>query len=72
MAASKEQVQLVVPTAINMITAINETLITRRKAGLTSDIDLPSLRRRALLVVKEAGIVSLQMTVLSDESDFNR
>lgn len=70
--ATKEQVQVIIPTAINMLCAVNETLITRKKAGLSTSITLPSLRRRALLIVKEAGVLSLQMTVLAQTTDFDR
>ena len=70
--ATIEQIQLIIPTAINTLCAVNETLISRKKAGLPTDITLPSLRRRALLIVKEAGVLSVQMTVISPDSDFNR
>ena len=70
--ATIEQIQLIIPTAINTLCAVNETLISRTKAGLPTDIALPSLRRRALLIVKEAGVLSVQMTVTDPNSDFNR
>ena len=70
--ATKEQIQVIIPTAINTLCAVNETLISRKKEGLTTDISLPSLRRRALLIVKEAGVLSVQMTVTSTDSDFDR
>ena len=70
--ATKEQVQVIIPTAINTLCAVNETLITRKKEGLSTSITLPSLRRRALLIVKEAGVLSLQMTVLAKTTDFDR
>lgn len=70
--ATKEQVQVIIPTAINALCAVNETLITRKKEGLSTSITLPSLRRRALLIVKEAGVLSIQMTVLAKTTDFDR
>jgi hypothetical protein len=70
--ATKEQIQVIIPTAVNTLCAVNETLISRKKAGMVTDISLPSLRRRALLIVKEVGVLSLQMTVPSEDSDFNR
>ena len=69
---ANERIQLIIPTAINTITAVNEVLITRKKEGLSTEIQLPSLRRRALLVVKEAGVLAIQMIVPSNETDFNR
>jgi hypothetical protein len=70
--ATTAQVQLIIPTAINVLTAVNEVLITRKRAGLTPDITLPSLRRRALLIVKEAGTLAIQMSSTSQDSDYNR
>jgi len=67
-----ERTQVILPTAINVVTAVNEVLITRKKEGLATEIDLPSLRRRALLIVKEAGALSVKMVVNSTETDFNR
>jgi hypothetical protein len=70
--ATKEQIQLIIPTAVNTLCAINETLISRKKARLPTDITLPSLRRRALLIVNEVGVLPIQTTVVSTDSDFNR
>jgi len=67
-----ERVQVILPTAINVVTAVNEVLITRKKEGLSTEIKLPSLRRRALLIVKEAGALSIQMLVKSTATDYNR
>ena len=64
--------QLIIPTAINVLTAVNEILLTRSKAGLSMDVDLPSLRRRALMVVKEAGTLTVQMDVAIPSDDFTR
>lgn len=69
---AKDRVQVIIPTAINLITATNEVLITRAKAGLTSEIDLPSLRRRALMVVKEQGVLTIQLDVPVEQTDFTR
>lgn len=67
------RVQLIIPTAINMITAVNEVFVTRHKAGQPIEVDIPTLRRRALMVVKESGVLALQMTFPPDNTrDFNR
>ena len=49
------KVQLIIPTSINLLTAVNEALVTLTKAGETASVSIPSLRRRALMVVKEHG-----------------
>ena len=67
MATTTKRVQVIIPTAINLLTAVNETLLTRHMAGETVDVVLASLRRRALLVVKEVGALPVQSLVLEDE-----
>jgi len=67
-----ERIQLIVPTAINVVTAVNDVLITLHREGLPAEISLPSLRRRAILIVNEVGVLPLQMIVPSNSTDFNR
>jgi len=64
---AEDRRQLILPTGINVITAVNNVLITRGRAGLTPEIYLPSLRRRALLVVGGIGTLTihLDLTVTS-------
>ena len=69
---AKDRVQVIIPTAINVLTATNEVLITRAKNDLTAQIDLPSLRRRALMIIKEQGVLTVQMDVPSATTDFTR
>lgn len=69
---AKDRVQVIIPTAINVLTATNEVLITRAKAGETPEIELPSLRRRALMMVKEQGVLTVQIDVPVDATDFTR
>jgi len=57
------RVQLIIPTGINLLTAVNETFLTLHKAGETVGVVLPSLRRRALLVVKEIGVLPIQSDI---------
>ncbi len=70
MAATK-RVQLIIPTAINLLTAVNEAMLTLHKAGDVAAMELPSLRRRALLVVKEIGTLPIQSTYI-EEDPFTR
>jgi hypothetical protein len=69
---ARDRVQVIIPTAINVLTAMNELLITRAKAGDATDVTLPSLRRRALMVVKETGVLTIQLDVPNTETDFTR
>lgn len=69
---AEKRVQVIIPTAINVLTATNETLITRARADLPAEIDLPSLRRRALLMVKEIGVLTVQQDVPVADTDFTR
>lgn len=69
---AKDRVQVIIPTAINLLTATNEVLITCTKAGKTPEIELPSLRRRALMVIKEQGILVVQLDVPVGGTDFTR
>lgn len=69
---AKNRVQVIIPTAINVVTATNEVLITRAKADLTPEIELPSLRRRALMIVKEQGVLTVQHDVPVETTDFTR
>lgn len=69
---AKDRVQVIIPTAINVITATNEVLITRTKASETPEIELPSLRRRALMVVKEQGVLTIQLDTPITDTDFTR
>lgn len=61
------KVQLIIPTSINVITAVNEILITLKKNGEDPEVVLPSLRRRALLIVKESGVLPIQTVILADD-----
>lgn len=69
---ASQRVQVIIPTAINVLTATNETLITRARADLPAEIDLPSLRRRALLMVKEIGVLTVQQDVPIEDTNFTR
>jgi hypothetical protein len=69
---ARDRVQLIIPTSINVVCSVNELLITRHKQGLSPEVELPSLRRRALMIVKEIGTLTVQLDVPVTESDFTR
>lgn len=52
-------VKIIIPTSINLLTAVNENFVQQRKASQTLQIDVPSLRRRALLLVNEVGTLPI-------------
>lgn len=62
-------VKIIIPTSINLLTAVNENFVQQRKASQTLQIDLPSLRRRALLVVNETGALPISNQTSSINPD---
>lgn len=69
---AKTRVAVIIPTAINVITAVNDALITRTRNSETSEVNLPSLRRRALMVTQEKGLLTVQQDMSFDETDYSR
>lgn len=63
-----DQVKLIVPTPINLLTAANATFLQQNGRNATLEILLPSLRRRALLVIKETGVLPIQIATPEEES----
>lgn len=53
----KGKVRLVIPTAINVATMVNDRILAARKRGLTAELVLPSLRKRAKMIVTEEGVI---------------
>lgn len=66
-ADTTERAQLIVPTSINFLTAVNDRLLRKQRQGDTPSITLPSLRRRALLIVKENSMLALQNVIAQKE-----
>jgi hypothetical protein len=64
---SSTRTQIIVPTAINVLTLINDSVIAARKANDPVDIALPSIRKRARLIVNGEG--TLQVTTSSPTAD---
>jgi len=57
---ANERVRVIIPTSINLLTALNDVFLTLHRAGEPLEVGLPSLRRRALLVVNEIGTLPIQ------------
>ena len=55
-------VTLIVPTGINVVAYVNDTLIAARRRGFDGEITMPSLRQRAKAVVHTATLLKLEAT----------
>lgn len=53
------KIQVITPSAINLLTAVQEQVVADRRQGRSTRLVLPSLRRRASLVVNESGALPL-------------
>lgn len=51
--------KLIIPTSINMLTLANETILRNYRRGQAAELTLPSLRRRAKMIVAEEGMVAV-------------
>lgn len=60
-----KRTQIIVPTAVNLLMFVNESIIAQRRAGDDMQLYLPSIRKRAKLAVNGEG--SLQVSI--DVSD---
>jgi hypothetical protein len=52
------QVVTLIPSAINMVLMVNDNVVSNLRRGLTTDLSLPSLYRKAFLVVNETDEIS--------------
>lgn len=59
-------VVLIVPTGINLLTYVNDTLISARRRGFDGTIELPTLRERARAVVHGTSLMKFDETVQPD------
>lgn len=62
------RVHLIIPTGVNLLTAVNSALVEKRKTGETPEIILPSLRRRALLVVTGVSTLPIHKYTTTDKT----
>lgn len=68
-----QRTQVVVPTAINILTLVNDSVIAARRAGDPVNISLPSIRKRARLVVNEENALQVAATAPTvDPADYTR
>jgi hypothetical protein len=65
--------QVIIPTAINVLTAVNDGIVASRRAGDDVNISLPSFRKRARLIVNEEGALQITTDVTTtDPTTFTR
>ena len=65
--------QVIIPTAINMITFVNDAILNSRRHDAPMTVTIPTLRERAKLIVEGTG--ALHVTVdddTVDPTDFTR
>ena len=53
-------VELIIPTGINIITAVNRMLVTAKRRGETPNVTLPNLRERAKAAVHESNLLKIE------------
>lgn len=53
------QIDVIIPTAINFVLLVNENVIRNMRLKQDPDLSLPSLYKRALLVVNETDEVAI-------------
>lgn len=53
----------IVPTGINLITYVNETLVSARRRGFDGTLELPTLRERAKGAVYESVLLTIETSV---------
>ena len=52
-------IHLITPTAINLVTHVNETLVSSRRRGFDASLTLPSLRDRAKAAHFENSVMQI-------------
>ena len=61
------RITIVIPTSVNTVLMVNENIIDNLRKDQDSDIQLPSLYKRAFLVVTEAD----EVAIVRQEVDVN-
>ena len=56
-------VTLIIPTAINQLTYINDALVTASRRGFDASIEMPTLRERAKAAQFENTVMRVEETV---------
>lgn len=68
-----QKTQVIVPTAINMVTFVNDSILASRRNDAPMQVTLPTLRERAKLIVNGLGSLHVVVeTPVVDPSTFTR
>ncbi len=52
-------IDIIIPTAVNTVLMVNDNIVTNLRKALASDIVLPSMYKRAYLIVYETDEVAI-------------
>jgi hypothetical protein len=52
-------IDIIIPTAVNTVLMVNDNIITNMRKGLASDIVMPSIYKRAYMIVNETDEVAI-------------
>jgi hypothetical protein len=53
------RIDIIIPTAVNTVLMVNDNIMSNLRKGKASDIALPSLYKRAYLIVNETDEVAI-------------
>ncbi len=53
------RIDILIPTAINVVLMANDNIVTNLRRGQAADLALPSLYKRAFLIVNETDEVAI-------------
>lgn len=57
--ADETSIDVIIPTGVNLVLMINENIMANLRQGQAAQIELPSLYKRAFLVVNETDEVAV-------------
>lgn len=68
-----KKTQVIVPTAINVLTLVNDSILASRRENTPMAVTIPTLRERAKLIVNGTGTMHVVVTDGAvDPSTFTR
>jgi len=53
------RIDIMIPTAVNTVLMVNDNIVTNLRRGQAADLALPSLYKRAFLIVNETDEVAI-------------
>lgn len=56
---SNVQIEIIIPTSVNVVLLVSENISANLRLQQASNLELPSLYQRALMVVQEAGEIGI-------------